>query len=122
MSPSTTVVELHAQCERGVPLVLLDVRRRPVFEVADSTIPGAVWRDPEEVGVWSNELFKGTTTVVYCVHGHGVSQKVAAQLQELGSMRFTSREVSRDGRKWAERRNPPDRRENVQGSVFGTMA
>jgi rhodanese-related sulfurtransferase len=84
MSPSTTVVELQAQCERGVPLVLLDVRRRPVFEVADSTIPGAVWRDPEEVDVWSNEFPNDVTTVVYCVHGHGVSQGVAAQLQELG--------------------------------------
>lgn len=84
MSNSTPAAELQAQRERGGPLALLDVRRRPVFDAADSTIPGAIWRDPEEVGVWSNELFKGTTTVVYCVHGHGVSQKVAAQLQELG--------------------------------------
>jgi rhodanese-related sulfurtransferase len=84
MNALTTVDELQAQRKRGSPLLLLDVRRRPVFEVADSTIPGAIWRDPEELDVWSNELPKGTTTVVYCMHGHGVSQKVAAQLQELG--------------------------------------
>ena len=64
--------------------MILDVRRKPVFEAATSTIPGAVWRDPEELDVWSNELPKDVTTVVYCVHGHAVSQGVAAQLKELG--------------------------------------
>jgi rhodanese-related sulfurtransferase len=84
MSAFTTVDELHAQRERRVPLVILDVRRKPVFEAATSTIPGAIWRNPEELDVWSNEFPKDVTTVIYCVHGHGVSQGVAAQLRELG--------------------------------------
>lgn len=82
MSASTTVAELQAQREQGVPLVLLDVRRRPMFEAADEIIPGALWRDPEEVDLWSADLVQGVTITVYCVHGHQVSQGVAARLSE----------------------------------------
>ncbi len=113
MNTFTTVDELQAQRERGGPLVLLDVRRRPVFEVADSTIPGALWRDPEEVGVWSNELPKGANTVVYCVHGHAVSQGVAARLKELG---FDARYLEGGIEGWKEgggETQPLDRRETM---------
>jgi len=113
MSAFTTVGELQAQRERGVPLVLLDVRRRPAFEAADSTIPDAVWRDPEEVEGWANELPKDTITVVYCVHGHGVSQGVAARLEGLG---FDARYLEGGIERWKEgggETQPLDRRETM---------
>ena len=64
--------------------MLLDVCRRPVFEAAGDTLPGAVWRDSEEVAVWSADLTQGAMVILYCVHGHAVSQGVAAQLREAG--------------------------------------
>lgn len=42
------------------------------------------YRDPEEVGIWSDQLSKGVTTIVYCMHGHQVSQGVAEQLHLQG--------------------------------------
>lgn len=66
------------------PVLLLDVRREPVFEAAPDRIAGSSWRDPGEVGAWGAELPQNVPIVVYCVHGHQVSQGVAAQLVELG--------------------------------------
>lgn len=66
------------------PVLLLDVRRKPTFEAAPDRIPGSNWRDPSEVSTWSAELHRGAPVVVYCVHGHQVSQGVATQLAELG--------------------------------------
>ena len=45
---------------------------------------GSSWRDPSEVSTWAAELPKNSPIVVYCVHGHEVSQGVATQLNELG--------------------------------------
>lgn len=66
------------------PMLLLDVRRKPTFEAAPDRIPGSRWRDPSEVSTWATELPQNAVMVVYCVHGHQVSQGVAAQLAELG--------------------------------------
>ncbi len=64
--------------------VLLDVRRRPVVEAAPDRVPGSSWRDPGEVDVWAAALSQNKSIVVYCVHGHEVSQGVAARLEALG--------------------------------------
>jgi Fe-Mn family superoxide dismutase len=65
-------------------MVLLDVRRRPAFEAEPRLIPGAVWRDPNEVDLWAAELNPNRPVVVYCVHGHEVSRGVAGRLRERG--------------------------------------
>jgi hypothetical protein len=41
-------------------------------------------RDPAAVTSWEKELFPASTVVVYCVHGHDVSQGVAQQLRDTG--------------------------------------
>jgi Fe-Mn family superoxide dismutase len=64
--------------------VILDVRRRPVFEAAADQIPGSTWRDPAEARQWLHELDPSIPTIVYCVHGHEVSQSVALALNESG--------------------------------------
>jgi len=64
--------------------VILDVRRRPVFEAATDQIPGSKWRDPAEASQWLHELDPSIPTIVYCVHGHEVSQNVALTLNEAG--------------------------------------
>lgn len=66
------------------PILLLDVRRKLTFEAASDRISGSSWRDPSEVSTWAAELPKDSSIVVYCVHGHEVSQGVATQLDQLG--------------------------------------
>jgi uncharacterized protein len=66
------------------PLVLLDVRRKADYEADPEKIPGAVWRDPEKVETWINELPFERPVAVYCVKGGAVSQSVADHLQQKG--------------------------------------
>jgi len=63
---------------------IIDVRRRPVFDEADSVVPTARWRDHADVAHWSAELAPGADVVAYCVHGHNVSQAAIADLRRLG--------------------------------------
>lgn len=64
--------------------LLLDVRRAAVFEHAATMLPGAQWRDPARVSDWAGELPRDRDVVVYCVHGHEVSQSTAQQLRACG--------------------------------------
>jgi rhodanese-related sulfurtransferase len=61
------------------PLVI-DVRRQERFLDADRMIDGALHRDPARVMAWKKGLPTGADIVVYCVHGHEVSQGVAKAL------------------------------------------
>ena len=63
---------------------VIDVRRRAVFDAADSLIPGARWCDYAEAGRWAQHLPPGADIIVYCVHGHNVSQAAIADLRRLG--------------------------------------
>ena len=63
---------------------IIDVRRRAVFDEADSIIPTARWRDHAEVAQWADEFALGAEVIVYCVHGHNVSQAALADLRRLG--------------------------------------
>ena len=65
------------------PLVV-DVRRAAAFRDAADTIRGALRRDPDAVGEWSKALPPASHVVVYCMHGHEVSQDVAKALQARG--------------------------------------
>ncbi len=65
------------------PLVI-DVRKTPAFNAATELIAGALRRDPAQVDAWSKELPQASTVVVYCVHGHEVSQNVAQKLRDAG--------------------------------------
>jgi rhodanese-related sulfurtransferase len=68
---------------RAAPLVI-DVRRGAVFAEADSVIAGCLRRDSDAVGSWSADLPTNRDVVVYCVHGHEVSQSTAAALRASG--------------------------------------
>jgi rhodanese-related sulfurtransferase len=60
------------------------VRRKAAFLDADLTIAGALRRDPDDVQAWASELPRTAPVVVYCVHGHQVSQGAAQALRERG--------------------------------------
>jgi len=84
MSRAISVELLLSAQESANPPLVIDVRRAPIFEVADELVAGAVWRDPAQVDAWSVELGRSGVVVVYCVHGHQVSQGCASRLEELG--------------------------------------
>lgn len=82
---------------------IVDVRRKPVFEASSSVIEGAVWRNPEEVNTWQSTLDKQHEVVLYCVHGHQVSQGCADALVQAG---FKVRYLEGGFEKWAEEGKP----------------
>jgi len=63
---------------------IFDVRRKAAYEVAPRVIASARWRDHLQAHDWASELPKGAPVVVYCVHGHQVSQSAAALLRARG--------------------------------------
>lgn len=63
---------------------ILDVRRDPAFAAAETSLPRALRRDPEAVEAWANDLEPHREVVTACVHGHQVSQGVAAALAQRG--------------------------------------
>jgi rhodanese-related sulfurtransferase len=65
-------------------IALLDVRRRPAFDADPRLITGAVWKDPEQVVLWTHELNPDQPVIAYCVHGHEVSRGVVDRLRALG--------------------------------------
>ena len=82
LQPGELDALLHTQPARKV--MLLDVRRRADYESDPGRIPGAEWRDPEQVAAWSAGLAPDRRLVVYCARGGSVSRSVAAALAEKG--------------------------------------
>lgn len=64
--------------------VVIDVRRLAAVEASGKVIAGARWREHTAVLTWADELRPGDDVVVYCVHGHSVSQSAAAMLRSQG--------------------------------------
>jgi Fe-Mn family superoxide dismutase len=64
--------------------LLLDVRRRGIYEAADAVIPGATWQDPAAVDTWAKQLPADTRVVVYCIYGHEVGRSTTMRLRAAG--------------------------------------
>jgi Fe-Mn family superoxide dismutase len=71
------------QSEVGDAL-LLDVRRRGIYEPASTLIEGARWHDPAQIDIWAADLPTDREIIVYCVYGHEVSQAAALRLRARG--------------------------------------
>jgi rhodanese-related sulfurtransferase len=84
MKASISSTELHARLNSGTPPIVIDVRKTPAFRSAPDMISGALRRDPAAVEQWARSLPQASTAVVYCVHGHEVSQNTAKALREFG--------------------------------------
>jgi Fe-Mn family superoxide dismutase len=72
-----------AQGEIGQAIVL-DVRRKGVFDQAQTRLVGAEWHDPAAVAQWAATLPAGRDVVVYCVYGHEVGRSTALRLRAAG--------------------------------------
>jgi len=68
---------------RSAPL-MIDVRRNPAFTASDAVIAGCLRREPDAIESWAGTLPNGRDIVVYCVHGHEVSQQAASRLRAAG--------------------------------------
>jgi hypothetical protein len=98
--------ELQQRLGAFPPPALIDVRRHAAFDADRNVIPGAVKRAPEAIAECVRILEPWRPVVVYCVHGHEVSQTQLRRCRRLDSMRATSREVSKDGVSTALRPRP----------------
>jgi len=81
---SVTASNLQDMLSGGQPPIVIDVRRQPAFTSSTVMLQGALRRDPERVREWAKSLPRASSAVVYCVHGHEVSQNTAAALSEQG--------------------------------------
>jgi rhodanese-related sulfurtransferase len=80
MDASISTAELGKSLRSSEPPLVIDVRRNPRFLEAGDMIRGALRRDPERVEEWKKTLPRAAQVVVYCVHGHEVSQNAAKAL------------------------------------------
>jgi len=84
MIAAITIPELSSLIGTARAPLILDVRRAPAFDAADRMIAAAVRRDPSAVSLWAKKLPRARDFVVYCVHGHEVSQIAAMLLRDAG--------------------------------------
>ena len=84
MEATITALELKSALSGSKPPLVIDVREPPAFRAASDMIAGALRRDPATVLTWAKELPRISSVVVYCVHGHEVSQNAAKALRDAG--------------------------------------
>jgi rhodanese-related sulfurtransferase len=82
--PSISPTELYGRLGTAAAPTVVDVRRAADFATAGELIISACHRDPDEVERWAKALPGRRQVVINCVHGHQVSQGVAAHLREAG--------------------------------------
>jgi rhodanese-related sulfurtransferase len=80
MDASISAAELRKSLLSSSPPLVIDVRRNERFQEAKDLIRGALRRDPAQVAEWCKTLPRAANVVVYCVHGHEVSQNAAKAL------------------------------------------
>ena len=68
----------------GDSAMVLDVRRKVDIEASTHAVPGASWKDPEQIDQWIGALPKDHDVVIYCVRGGSVSNSVVDRLQAEG--------------------------------------
>ena len=88
LDTSMSLQELKSRLAGDDAPLLVDVRKQPAYDADDVVIPGALRGKPEALADWSSALPDDADIVVYCVHGHEVSQGAAQALRDRG---FTAR-------------------------------
>lgn len=63
---------------------VVDVRREAAAREAGVRIAGSIWRHHRHAEAWVDEVDDGRPVVVYCAHGHNVSEIAAAGLRAVG--------------------------------------
>lgn len=81
---SVSPAEVYSSLGTPSAPLLIDVRRPEAYDADTVVIAGAFHRNPEQLSRWLPELPPDRGIVVYCVHGHEVSQTVAKALCRAG--------------------------------------
>lgn len=79
-----TTAELALWQSAGFGFELLDVRRAQARQADGTDIAGSRWLDPAHWLDWKNAVPTGRPVVVYCAHGHEISQGLTAALRAMG--------------------------------------
>jgi rhodanese-related sulfurtransferase len=113
--------ELYARLGTAAAPLLIDVRHQGAFGPDARLIIGALYRSPENLPDWQNELAAGGQVVVYCSDGRELGQQVAGILSGTGVQAFyleggitgwqqrgfpTRRKVGSLPDKWVTREHP----------------
>ena len=83
MTRTITPADLKPLVEQRA-VTVLDVRRRNDLDADTVKLPGAQWRNPEQLAEWSRALPRDREVVVYCVRGGSVSNAVLDHLLAQG--------------------------------------
>ncbi len=83
MSRTITPNDLKPLLEKRA-VTVLDVRRQNDFEADQVKLPGAQWRNPEQMAEWSRTLSQDQQVVIYCARGGSVSNSVLDHLLGQG--------------------------------------
>lgn len=84
MDASVSTAELRQSLQSRRPPLVIDVRKTSAFRAAGDMLAGALRRAPDDVPRWAQSLPQASAVVVYCVHGHEVSQAACAALNDAG--------------------------------------
>lgn len=76
--------ELAAQLHADKAPLTIDVRKQAAFLASSYTLHGALRRDPAQLDAWAATLPRATSMLLYCVHGHEVSQNAVTALRLRG--------------------------------------
>jgi len=82
--PSMSIEELAAQLAKGEPVQVLDARPRHHISRTVDLMEGAVWRDPDRVEEWIDQLAADQPVAVYCAYGFHVGCGITRTLRERG--------------------------------------
>jgi rhodanese-related sulfurtransferase len=95
-----TVAELALWKEHGFAFDLLDVRRAKARLQDGTDIADASWRDPAAWLDWKDDWLGAKRPVVlYCAHGHEISQGLTAALR---AMEIDARHLVGGIRQWKD--------------------
>jgi thiosulfate sulfurtransferase len=70
--------------EEGALYQLIDVRRSQALQNSGLQISGAKWLNPALWLDWKDEVSKDKPVILYCAHGHEISQGLTAALRVMG--------------------------------------
>lgn len=79
-----TVPELALWQRGGLAFTLLDVRRLAKRVAEGDEIAGGQFQDPSQWLDWKDQVPQDRPAVVYCAHGHEISQGLTAALRAMG--------------------------------------
>ncbi len=81
---SLSIPELVLWRDAGFPHTLIDVRRKLKRKDDGVAIAGSQWLDPAMWLEWKDTIPATQPVVIYCAHGHELSQGLSATLRAMG--------------------------------------